>query len=245
MYLGPAMENPLLAFTEKGIYCEKAQVYLDPWKLVEKAIISHGHADHSRWGHKQYITHKRNIPIINHRLGDINATDVSRNEPFMVNGVKFSLHPAGHIPGSSQIRVEHKGEVGVFSGDYKTEADGLSTPFEPVHCHSFITECTFGLWSTNPEGERELVTFTKAYSGLTDEEFRKVDAWIKKNTLEQFGPVRNVTPELVFEIAFEGIAYSGRHKIAVATRFPRILRCRTDKNIEQANTRKDLKNLIP
>lgn len=110
---------------------------------------------------------------------------------------------------------------------------------------NLFTDYTFGLWTTNPEGERELVTFAKAYSGLTDEEFRKVDAWIKKNTLERFGPVRSVTPELVFEIAFEGIAHSGRHKSGVATRFPRILRWRTDKSIEQANTLEDLKNLIP
>jgi putative mRNA 3-end processing factor len=139
------MKNPLLTFTDKGIYCEKARVYLDPWKPVDKAIISHGHADHSRWGHKNYITHEQNIPIIKHRLGDINTTAVAWGETFFVRGVRFSLHPAGHIPGSSQIRVEHKGEVWVFSGDYKTESDGISTPFEPVQCHSFITECTFGL----------------------------------------------------------------------------------------------------
>ncbi|MGB5377298.1 ligase-associated DNA damage response exonuclease [Muriicola sp.] len=154
------MKNPLLTFTDKGIYCEKAKVYLDPWKPVDKAIISHGHADHSRWGHKNYITHQQNIPIIKHRLGDINTTAVAWGESFTVHGVRFSLHPAGHIPGSSQIRVEHKGEVWVFSGDYKTEADGISTPFEPVKCHSFITECTFGLpafkWTPQQEVFRDI-----------------------------------------------------------------------------------------
>ncbi|WP_373017468.1 ATP-dependent DNA ligase [Muriicola sp.] len=110
---------------------------------------------------------------------------------------------------------------------------------------NLFTDYTFGLWNTNEEGERELVTFAKAYSGLTDAEFRKVDAWIKKNTLERFGPVRSVTPYHVFEIAFEGIAPSGRHKSGVATRFPRILRWRTDKSIEEANTLEDLKKLIP
>jgi DNA ligase-1 len=110
---------------------------------------------------------------------------------------------------------------------------------------NLFTDYTFGLWDTNEEGERELVTFAKAYSGLTDEEFRKVDAWIKKNTLERFGPVRSVTPYHVFEIAFEGIAPSGRHKSGVATRFPRILRWRTDKSIEEANSLDDLKKLIP
>ncbi|GAB2763741.1 ligase-associated DNA damage response exonuclease [Salinimicrobium soli] len=138
-------KKPLLCFNEKGIYCEQADVYLDPWKPVEKAIITHGHADHSRWGNKKYITHHTNIPIIKHRLGDIEVAGYEYGETFSINNVKFSLHPAGHIIGSSQVRVEYKGEVWVFSGDYKTEDDGISTPFEPVKCDAFITECTFGL----------------------------------------------------------------------------------------------------
>ena len=139
------MAEPLLQFNENGIYCAAAKVYLDPWRKVEKAIISHGHADHSRFGHKKYITHHTNVPIIKHRLGDINVTGKAYGESFTINNVKFSLHPAGHIIGSSQIRVEHKGEVWVFTGDYKTEDDGLAVPYEPVKCHTFITECTFGL----------------------------------------------------------------------------------------------------
>ncbi len=107
---------------------------------------------------------------------------------------------------------------------------------------NLFTDYTFGLWD---EEKNELVTFAKAYSGLTDAEFRKVDSWIKKNTLERFGPVRSVTPHHVFEIAFEGIAESKRHKSGVATRFPRILRWRQDKKIEDANTIEDLKALIP
>ncbi|TQD40524.1 ligase-associated DNA damage response exonuclease [Haloflavibacter putidus] len=139
------MKTPLLHFNQKGIYCQQADVYLDPWKPVKKAIISHGHADHSRWGHQQYITHRTNVPIIKHRLGDINVSGVEWGETFSINGVKFSLHPAGHIIGSAQIRVEYKGEIWVFTGDYKTEDDGLAKPYEVVKCHSFITECTFGL----------------------------------------------------------------------------------------------------
>ena len=139
------MKKPLLEFTSKGIYCNPAKVYLDPWKPVDKAIISHGHADHSRWGHKQYITHHKNVPIISHRLGDIQVTGVEWGETFVINNVKFSLHPAGHIIGSSQIRVAYKGEVWVFTGDYKTENDGISTPYESIKCNTFITECTFGL----------------------------------------------------------------------------------------------------
>jgi len=139
------MKNPLLTFTEKGIYCEKAGVYLDPWKPVDKAIITHGHADHSRFGHKQYITHLANIPIIKHRLGNISVSGKNWGETFVINNVKFCFYPAGHIIGSSQVRVAHQGEVWVFSGDYKTEDDELCTPFEAVKCHTFITECTFGL----------------------------------------------------------------------------------------------------
>lgn len=139
------MANPLLIFNKKGIYCPQADVYIDAWRPVEKCIITHGHADHSRWGHKLYITHHNNIPIIKHRLGEIQVSGKKWNESFTINGVKFSLHPAGHIVASAQVRVEYHGEVWVFSGDYKTENDGLSEPFEPVKCHTFITECTFGL----------------------------------------------------------------------------------------------------
>ncbi len=109
---------------------------------------------------------------------------------------------------------------------------------------NLFTDYTFALWQDNENGERELVTFAKAYSGLTDAEFRMVDDWIKKNTLERFGPVRSVTPKLVFEIAFEGVAFSKRHKSGIATRFPRILRWRHDKKPADANSVDDLKSMI-
>lgn len=110
---------------------------------------------------------------------------------------------------------------------------------------NLFTDYTFALWQENDQGEKELVTFAKAYSGLTDTELKKVNAWIKKNTLERFGPVQSVTPHHVFEIAFEGIALSKRHKSGIATRFPRILRWRQDKTIHEANSLADLKALIP
>ncbi len=103
---------------------------------------------------------------------------------------------------------------------------------------NLYTDYTFGLWQ-----DGELVTFAKAYSGLTDEEFRKVDAFVKRNTTDRFGPVRQVKPELVFELAFEGIAISNRHKSGVAVRFPRMHRWRLDKKPEEANTLDDLKAL--
>ena len=111
---------------------------------------------------------------------------------------------------------------------------------------NLFTDYTFALWGEpDSEGNRELVTFAKAYSGLTDAELKKLDRWIKENTLERFGPVRAVKAELVFEIAFEGIARSSRHKSGVATRFPRILRWRTDKNPEDADTLENLKTILP
>lgn len=135
----------LLEFTSEGIYCPAADVYIDPWRPVDKALITHGHADHSRWGHKHYLFTKTAAPVIRYRLGNINADTVDYGAVITINGVKFSFHPAGHIVGSAQIRVEHKGEVWVASGDYKVEDDGLAEAFEPVECHTFITESTFGL----------------------------------------------------------------------------------------------------
>jgi putative mRNA 3-end processing factor len=146
----------LLQFTDKGIYCEQAGVYLDPWKPVDKAIISHGHSDHAYPGHKHYLCTTSAMPVIKHRLylGD-NIETLNYGETITINGVNFSFHPAGHIPGSAQIRVEHKGEVWVFSGDYKLQEDGISTPFEPIRCDTFITESTFGLpiykWKTQQQ----------------------------------------------------------------------------------------------
>ncbi len=140
------MSKSLLSFTENGIYCSRAKVYIDPWKPVEKAIITHAHADHSRSGMKHYLTHHQSIPVMKHRLGaDIYVEGKEYDEEFKINGVSFSLHPAGHIIGSAQVRVEYKGEIWVASGDYKLENDQTCTPVEPVKCHAFITESTFGL----------------------------------------------------------------------------------------------------
>ncbi len=135
----------LIEFTERGLYCPPADVYIDPWKPVQRALITHGHADHSRWGHQYYLATDIAAPVMRHRLGDINLETVRYGEVRSIQGVDFSFHPAGHIPGSAQIRVAYKGEVWVISGDYKIQDDQLSTPFEPIKCHSFVTESTFGL----------------------------------------------------------------------------------------------------
>jgi putative mRNA 3-end processing factor len=146
----------VIEFTNKGLYCPIADVYIDPWKKVSYALITHGHADHARWGHKHYLCTNSSVPILKHRLGsEMNIEGVAYGEKRIIKGVTFSFHPAGHITGSAQIRVEYKGEIWVISGDYKLEDDGLSEAFEPVKCHHFITECTFGLpvynWSPQIE----------------------------------------------------------------------------------------------
>ncbi len=137
--------DTLLTYTPNGLYCTQGQFYIDPWGAVDKAIITHAHSDHARWGSQYYLCHHLTKPILQLRLGNNNYESIGWNEPVYINAVKISLHPAGHIIGSSQIRVEYGGEVWVVSGDYKTEDDGLSGAFEPVKCHTFITESTFGL----------------------------------------------------------------------------------------------------
>lgn len=149
------MKADLLQFTNRGIYCPPADVFIDPWRPVDRALITHGHADHSRWGHKHYLATETAAPAIRHRLGDIKLQTTKFGETTIVNGVEFSFHPAGHILGSAQIRVAHKGEVWVASGDYKLEDDGLAEVFEPVKCDTFITESTFGLpvYDWKPQSE--------------------------------------------------------------------------------------------
>ncbi len=136
----------LLKFDPFGIYCPQADVYIDPWRPVKNAIITHAHSDHAKWGNENYLSHHLSVPILKFRLGEnINVRGVEYGEAFIMNGVKISLHPAGHIPGSAQVRLEYKGEVWVASGDYKLQKDNVSTAFEPIHCQHFVTESTFGL----------------------------------------------------------------------------------------------------
>ncbi|MDZ4711431.1 MAG: ligase-associated DNA damage response exonuclease [bacterium] len=137
---------PLLEFTKKGIYCSQANIYIDPWKPVDHAVITHAHSDHARHGSKSYLAHRLSVPVMKYRLGaDINVQSAEYGDSIDMNGVKISLHPAGHIPGSAQVRLEYKGEVAVVSGDYKLEDDGLSEAFAPLKCNTFVSESTFGL----------------------------------------------------------------------------------------------------
>jgi len=140
------MALPLLTFTEKGIYCQQANAFIDPHRPVERAIITHAHADHARRGNKFYLAQTKNESILGLRLGkSIQLQTLAFNEPLTINGVKISFHPSGHIWGSSQVRLEYRGEVWVVSGDYKLESDGFSDEFEPIQSNHFVTESTFGL----------------------------------------------------------------------------------------------------
>ncbi len=135
----------LIDFTDKGLYCSQGDFFIDPWKPVNRAVITHAHSDHARAGSLSYLCHHLTKPLLQLRLGDSDYQSVDWNETVFTNGVKISLHPSGHIIGAAQIRVEYNGEVWVVSGDYKIEDDGISGAFEPVKCNTFITESTFGL----------------------------------------------------------------------------------------------------
>ena len=135
----------VLTFTERGIYCPAGGFHIDPWRPVDRALITHGHADHARPGMARYLSTHAAAPVLHHRLGGIALDTVNYGEERVIGDARVSFHPAGHVPGSAQIRVEVGGEVWVVSGDYKVAPDGVSEPFEPVLCHTFITECTFGL----------------------------------------------------------------------------------------------------
>jgi putative mRNA 3-end processing factor len=156
------MASPVLTFTDRGIYCPAGDFYIDPWRPVPRALITHGHSDHARPGMGAYLATTEALPVIRRRLGPITAEGIPYGEARAVGGATVSFHPAGHVPGSAQIRVEVGGEVWVVSGDYKTEPDGLAEDFTPVACHTFISECTFGLpvfrWDPQP----------KVMSGIAD-----------------------------------------------------------------------------
>jgi len=140
------MHMALIQFTSKGIYCRQGDFYIDPWKPVKLAVTTHGHADHVKWGNQAYLCHELTKSILLQRLGaDLKIQTLPYRQQIDINGVKLSFFPAGHVIGSAQVRLEYKGEICVVSGDYKVEYDGISTAFEPVKCHTFVSESTFGL----------------------------------------------------------------------------------------------------
>ena len=171
----------LITLTDRGLYCKQGDFYIDPWKPVKKAILTHAHADHAYRGNEHYLVSEPCEPIARIRLDhDANISSQKYRQKTSINGVAVSFHPAGHILGSAQVRVEYKGEVWVLSGDYKLTPDATCEPFEPVKCNSFVTEATFGLpiyrwtppeqvfseinawWRRNQEREKASVIFAYA-----------------------------------------------------------------------------------
>ncbi len=135
----------MIAETSAGLYCDAGGFHVDPWLPVERALITHAHSDHARPGSAAYLCAEPGRILLQRRLPDARIETVQYGETLAINGVTVSFHPAGHILGSSQIRVERGGEVWVVSGDYKRQPDPTCQAFEPVACHTFITEATFAL----------------------------------------------------------------------------------------------------
>ena len=159
----------------EGLYCPPGDFYIDPWRPVERAVITHAHADHSRYGHRHYLAAAPAEGVMRARLGDITLQPLAYGDAIEHHGVRVSLHPAGHVLGSAQVRLEHGGRVWVASGDYfvsgpeqdANEDNPTCAPFEPVRCDCFITESTFGLPIYRWRPQREL--------------FADIDAWWQAN----------------------------------------------------------------
>jgi putative mRNA 3-end processing factor len=158
----------LITLTDRGLYCRQGDFYIDPWKPVRQAVLTHAHSDHAYRGHKNYLVAKDCKRLAEIRLdfeASISSLEYGRTR--IVDGVSVSFHPAGHILGSAQVRVEYKGEVWVVSGDFKLTHDPTCAPFEPMKCNYFITEATFALpiyrWSP-PE-----------------QTFNEINAWWRRN----------------------------------------------------------------
>ncbi|MEO8654448.1 MAG: ligase-associated DNA damage response exonuclease [Ramlibacter sp.] len=142
---GPGRNGDLLVQRPQGLYCPPGDFYIDPWRPVDRAVITHAHSDHARMGNGHYLAAQPGESVLRTRLGDIALQTLAYGERIVRHGVTLSLHPAGHVLGSAQVRLEHGGQVWVASGDYKVASDPTCAPFEPVRCDVFITESTFGL----------------------------------------------------------------------------------------------------
>jgi putative mRNA 3-end processing factor len=157
----------LLRLTDRGLYCEAGDFFVDPWGAVDRAMVTHAHGDHLAWGCRAYLTSTEGLGVLRSRLApEARVSGLRWGEPATVRGVRVSFHPAGHILGSGQVRLELGGEVWVVSGDYKTDPDPTTTAFELVRCHTFVTESTFGLpiyrWPPQQDVLREINEWWRA-----------------------------------------------------------------------------------
>ena len=136
----------LLGLTDAGLYCAAGDFHIDPWRPVPRAVITHAHGDHARSGSEAYLAADAGMPLLRARLGDdAHIEAVAYGERVRIGEVNVSLHPAGHVLGSSQVRIASRNEVTVVSGDYKLAFDPTCAAFEPVACDTFVSESTFGL----------------------------------------------------------------------------------------------------
>jgi putative mRNA 3-end processing factor len=179
----------------EGLFCPAGGFYIDPWRPVDRAVITHAHSDHARAGSSHYLAAAPAEAVLRARLGDVNLQLVPYGRVIEHHGVRISLHPAGHVLGSAQVRIQAGAQVWVVSGDYKLEDDGTCEPFEPVRCDTFITESTFGLpiyrwdpqtavfagindwWRANASAGRASVLFCYAF-GKAQRILRGLDASI-------------------------------------------------------------------
>lgn len=161
-------KDGLITLTARGLYCGRGDFYIDPWRRVDSAILTHSHSDHAYRGSRRYLTVDANKELARLRLDDGAVIESQAyGKTSTINGVKISFHPAGHILGSAQVRIEYKGDVWVISGDYKLSPDPTCAAFESVRCNKFITEATFGL---------------PIYSWPTSKQiFGEINAWWRRN----------------------------------------------------------------
>jgi putative mRNA 3-end processing factor len=160
-----ALPGDLVVQRPQGLYCPAGDFYIDPWQPVPRAVITHAHADHARPGHAHYLASREGAGLLRARLGDITLHTLDWGEAVHQRGVRISLHPAGHVLGSAQVRIEHRGQVWVASGDYFVSGvgDHSLTPFEPLRCDCFITESTFGLPIYRWQSQAELFAQVNAW----------------------------------------------------------------------------------
>ena len=141
----PSSRTDLVVARPQGLYCPPGDFYIDPWQPVDRALVTHAHGDHLRPGSARYLAAAPGERVLRARVGEVDLQVLAYGERLVHNGVAISFHPAGHVLGSAQVRLEHGGSTWVVSGDYKTGPDATCQPFEPVRCDTFVTESTFGL----------------------------------------------------------------------------------------------------
>lgn len=156
----------MISSTPSGLFCEAGNFFIDPWEPVERALVTHAHGDHARPGSASYLCAAPGETVLRRRIPDGIVQTLPYGEPLTIGDARVSFHPAGHILGSAQIRIEHRGEVWVVSGDYKRQPDPTCVPFEPIACHTFITEATFALpiytWDPPAEVAADIVAWWRA-----------------------------------------------------------------------------------